>query len=253
MIKTHAGVFEGIGAFSLAAQRCGIKTEWTCEINHWRKKILRKQFPDVKQHNDIRKLSYPPPVDVLTGGFPCQDISVAGNFTGIIGEQSRLWYEYIRVIHEVGPRYVIIENSVQLKSKGLEFILYDLAKAGYDAQWQVLSAEQFGYPHKRERLFIVAYAAEIGRGQKRPVQIFQKITDVLERPYRQIVLPMQIKRIKWDSDSSDVRMCHGLSARMDRTRISAIGDAIIPDIAEYILKCIIKFDSQLTPLTYLPA
>lgn len=240
---THGGLFEGIGAFSLGAQRAGIITKWVCENNHWRKKILRKHFKDAQQYGDIRKLNAPPEVDIITGGFPCQDISVAGKFDGIIGEQSRLWYEYIRIVHQCRARYIVIENSIQLKNKGLEFILYDLAKAGYDAQWQVLSAEQFGYPHKRERLFIVAYASEIGRRQKWPIQIFGSITEILKRPYRQVVLPVPVKRIRWDSNSVDIRMRYGLSARMDRTRISAIGDSIVVDKAEYIMKAILRFDN----------
>lgn len=187
-------------------------------------------------------LNTPPQIDILTGGFPCQDISIAGKYDGIIGEQSRLWYEFIRVVCECNPRYVVIENSIQLKNKGLEFILYDLAKAGYDAQWKVLSAKQFGYPHKRERLFIVAYPSQIRWGQKWPIQIFGSITEILEKPYRQVVLPVPVKRVKWDSDSSDVRMCYGISARMDRTRIAAIGDSIVVDISEYIMKAIKRFD-----------
>lgn len=192
----------------------------------------------------------PPPVDIITGGFPCQNISIAGNFDGIVGKESRLWHEYLRIIHEVGPRYIVIENSVQLANKGLEYILYDLSKAGYDAQWQNLSASQFGYPHKRERLFIVAYSIKNRRHQKWPVPMFQEITGILKRPYRQVVLPVPVKRFKWSSNHDDIRGYNGVPFKLDRRRIAATGDAVVPEIIEYIMNCIKQFDaiSYINPL-----
>ncbi|MEO5681433.1 MAG: DNA cytosine methyltransferase [Chitinophagaceae bacterium] len=191
------------------------------------------------------KQNPPPHVDIITGGFPCQDISVAGGFTGIIGQSSQLWFEYFRIICEVQPWYVVIENSDQLRNKGLEYILYDFSKIGYDVQWQRLSARQFGYPHNRKRLFIIAYSPEIRRRQIGSIQIFGKIADLLERPYRQAVLPMPFKRIKWDSNRDDVRMGNGPAYRMDRNRIASIGDAIVVDQCEYLFKCIQQHYKQL--------
>lgn len=246
MLKTHAGVFEGIGGFSLAALRCGLTTKWICEINTYRKQILRQHFPHAYQYRNIVQLKNPERVDVLTGGFPCQDISVAGKAAGIIGPQSRLWAEYLRVIYESMPRYIIIENSSQLTNKGLEYILYDLAKIGYDAQWECLRAFDFGFPHIRERLFIVAYPAEIGRRKVGDVQIFQSITEILGEPYRQAVLSMPIKRVTPKSNNNSISGNYGLSKGLDRNAIAAIGDAVIPRIAEYIIKCIQRFDEQNT-------
>lgn len=236
---THGGLFEGIGGFSIAARRCGIDTKWVCEINHYRKQILRQHFKDAHQYRDIRKLHTPPRVDIITGGFPCQNISVAGNGLGIIGEQSRLWAEYLRIIHHGRPRYVIIENSTQLRNKGLEIILHDLSKIGYDAQWQCLRATQFGYPHRRERLFVIAYSPEIRRRQTGYVPIFRSFTEIPGRAYRPVILPVPVKRIFPRRNPHDVSVNYGLPSGLDKNQISAIGDAVIPDIAEYLFRCVL--------------
>lgn len=96
-------------------------------------------------------------VDVISGGFPCQDISSAGRGAGITGERSGLWKEFARIIGEIRPRFVFVENSPMLTSRGLGVVLGDLAEMGYDAEWGVVSAEDCGAPHKRERIWIVAY------------------------------------------------------------------------------------------------
>ena len=106
-------------------------------------------------------------VDVVSGGFPCQDISAAGKGAGIDGERSGMWAHMARIIGEVGPRFVFVENSPVLTSRGLGRVLGDLAALGYDARWGVLGAVHAGAPHKRERIWIVAHAASTGpRGIK---------------------------------------------------------------------------------------
>jgi DNA (cytosine-5)-methyltransferase 1 len=97
-------------------------------------------------------------VDVISGGFPCQDISAAGKGAGIDGERSGMWREMARVIHEVRPRFVFVENSPMLTSRGLGTVLGDLASMGFDARWGVLGAADVGAPHQRDRIWIVAYA-----------------------------------------------------------------------------------------------
>ncbi|MDP1763062.1 MAG: DNA (cytosine-5-)-methyltransferase [Sediminibacterium sp.] len=243
MITTHGGLFEGIGGFSLGAKRCGLTTKWICELDKYRRNILRKNISDAHQFKNIRTTKSPPPVDLITGGFPCQNISTAGGRSGIIGTESQLWFEYLRIIYEVQPRYVIIENSTQLRNAGIEFILYDLSKIGYDAEWECLQASQFGYRHKRERCFIVAYPSEIRRNQIGNVQIFKEINEILGDTYRPVDLSMPIKRFNRATNSNDVRNNYGFSKGLDRNRIAAIGDAVSPDIAEYIIKCIKLFDS----------
>lgn len=106
-------------------------------------------------------------IDVISGGFPCQDISSAGKGAGIDGERSGLWAEMARIIGEVRPQYVFVENSPMLVSRGLTRVISDLAEMGYDAQWARFSASNFGAPHQRDRIWIVAHASSIGLEEKR--------------------------------------------------------------------------------------
>ncbi len=103
-------------------------------------------------------------VDVVSGGFPCQDISVAGKGDGLDGERSGLWSEMARIIGEVQPRFAFVENSPMLTSRGLDKVLGDLSTLGYDAEWGVVGADDAGAPHRRERIWILAYATSTGAG-----------------------------------------------------------------------------------------
>jgi len=157
-------LFSGIGGFSLGLERAGMKTVAFCEIEPFCRAVLRKHWPDVPIYEDVRTLTgdtlradgiVP---DVICGGFPCQDISVAGKGAGIEGERSGLWREYARIIGEIRPRYVIVENVAALLGRGLARVLGDLAALGFDAEWHCVPASAVGAPHRRDRLWIVAYA-----------------------------------------------------------------------------------------------
>jgi DNA (cytosine-5)-methyltransferase 1 len=152
-------LFAGIGGFDLAARWMGWETAWFSEIDPYASAVLAKHWPGVPNHGDITKIDFTQvePVDMLCGGFPCQDISNAGKRKGIGGERSGLWSEYARAIGELRPRYVVVENVAALLVRGLERVLGDLAALGYDAEWTVLSAADVGAPHLRERLWITAY------------------------------------------------------------------------------------------------
>jgi DNA (cytosine-5)-methyltransferase 1 len=102
-----------------------------------------------------------PYVDVLCGGFPCQDISLAGRGAGLAGERSGLWREFARLIGELRPRYVLVENVPALTSRGLDVVLADLAACGFDAEWDHLPASAFGAPHRRDRIWLVAYPGAV--------------------------------------------------------------------------------------------
>ena len=155
-------LFSGIGGFSLAAQQVwGDKLDIAgfCEIDEYCCNILRKNFPEVPVFNDIKELDGKKFDDIflMTGGFPCQDISIAGKGKGIEGERSGLWSEMHRLISEVRPEYALIENVPMLIHRGLKRVLCDLAEIGYDAEWQIISAKYVGAPHLRYRIWIVAY------------------------------------------------------------------------------------------------
>lgn len=153
-------LFSGAGLCDLGFHMAGYSHRFFCEVNPFCRSVLSRHWPGVPIYEDVRSLdaSTLPDVDVLTGGFPCQDVSCSGNRAGITTEtRSGLWYEYKRIIEFKRPKYAVIENVKGLLSGGMEIVLQDLSAIGYDAEWQCLPASAFGAPHLRERIFIVAY------------------------------------------------------------------------------------------------
>ena len=131
-----------------------------CDIDEYCFKVLEKNFPGVPHFNDIKKLKgkHLGKIDMICGGFPCQDISQAGKGLGIEkGKRSSLWSEFHRLIGELRPRFTIIENVSAITNRGLNIVLRDLAEIGYDAEWQCIGAYQIGARHRRDRIWIVAY------------------------------------------------------------------------------------------------
>jgi DNA (cytosine-5)-methyltransferase 1 len=167
-------LFSGIGGFSLGLERAGMRTVAFCEIEPFARAVLAKHWPDVPCYDDVRTLSADRlrsdgiSVDVICGGFPCQDISRAGKGAGITGARSGLWAEYARLICELRPRYVIVENVSALLSRGLDRVLGDLAAIGYDAEWHCIRAADVGAPHLRDRIWIVAYPQYTDADRQRP-------------------------------------------------------------------------------------
>jgi DNA (cytosine-5)-methyltransferase 1 len=151
-------LFAGIGGFSLAAHWMGWETEAFVEQDEYAQKVLRKQFPNVPIYDDVRDYrGTDNSADIVCGGFPCQDVSTAGQGIGIHGSRSFLWKEMHRIISEIRPEYAVVENVAALLGRGLGVVLGDLSEIGYDAEWRVFSACELGFPHTRERVFIVAY------------------------------------------------------------------------------------------------
>jgi len=155
----------GIGGFSLGLERAGMETVAFCEIDPYCRAVLKKHWPEVPCYDDITTLTANQlaadgiAVDVICGGFPCQDISLAGRGGGIAeGTRSGLWSEYARLIGELRPRYVIVENVAALLGRGLDRVLGDLAALGFDAEWHCIPASAIGAPHRRDRLWIVAHS-----------------------------------------------------------------------------------------------
>lgn len=158
--------FAGIGGFSYAATKLvgGYRTTQFIEIDPFCQKILKKHFPFTPIHDDIRTFSaIPGQYDVICGGFPCQSISVAGNRAGITEEsRSGIFYELMRVIRMVRPRFVVLENVAAILNNGLDIVLGELSQAGYDAEWSVISASSLGACHRRSRWWCVAYTNDYG-------------------------------------------------------------------------------------------
>jgi DNA (cytosine-5)-methyltransferase 1 len=156
---THIDAFGGLGAFSLASRKTGkISTIAYCDICEDAQKVYKSHFPEVSIYFDIRGYHPPKGVDIFTGGFPCTGTSKAGRKEGLDHAESAMWFEYLRCIQEGRPRFVIVENPTGLLDRGMGTVLQGLSESGYDAEWQTLTASQFGSPQKRERVFIIAYA-----------------------------------------------------------------------------------------------
>jgi len=162
--RTHLDLFSGIGGFALAARWAGLQTTAFCEKDPYCQRVLRKNFPDVPIHDDVKTLDGTQFKDIflITGGFPCQDISIAGKGAGIDGERSGLWTELHRIISEVRPRFALVENVPALTFRGGTRVIGDLTEIGYDCEWQIVGADDVGAPHKRKRIWIVAYSKSAG-------------------------------------------------------------------------------------------
>jgi site-specific DNA-cytosine methylase len=164
-------LFSGIGGFDLGLERAGgFHTAWFCEQDEFCQHVLAQHWPGVPCYPDITDLrgAEVEPVDVLCGGFPCQDLSYAGAGAGLAGARSGLWSEYARLIGELRPRYVVVENVSALLARGLGVVLGDLATLGMDCEWGCIRAADVGAPHLRDRVWLVAYPSRDVPGGSTP-------------------------------------------------------------------------------------
>lgn len=322
-MMTVGSLFSGIGGFELGLERTGcFKTVWQCEKDAFCLKVLEKHWPDVKRFTDIHEMKEDIPyVDVICGGFPCQDISCAGKGAGIHAERSGLWWEMLRIVRLVRPRYVLVENVAALLNRGLDEVLGSLAESGYDAEWNIVSAAGVGAPHLRKRVFIVAHPGQPGRQQITGSSYGNEATDERrpqdedhefecdgqssrerslahansqpsESPIRdpgrgqalvetepseqelgcagdtsreiadsksircgggQMLSEAARKRWgicaegdnSWSTESGICRVANGVPSRVDRLR--ALGNAIVPQCAEYVGRCVLAAEGTHEP------
>lgn len=238
-------LFSGIGGFSLGLERTGgFETVAFCEIEEYPRKVLAKHWPKVPCYHDVRELTADAlrrdgiAVDVICGGFPCQDISSAGSRRGMSGERSSLWSEIARLVREIEPRFVIVENVARLLSDGMGTVLSDLAAIGYDAEWEVIPASAVGAPHNRERVWIVAYPEE---GVRNRDGVFcQSYVKGNEEGFKRIWAMLRARRARMRPPANFGRLhkADGLSSRMDG--VAALGNAVVPQIPELIGRAILK-------------
>lgn len=244
-------LFSGIGGFSLGLERTGgFRTAAFCEIEPYAQAVLRKHWPEVPCYGDIKTLTAERlaadgiAVDAICGGFPCQDISVAGKGAGLDGARSGLWREYVRLIGELRPRWVIAENVAQLRTRGLDRVLNDLAAIGYDAEWHCVPASYVGAPHRRDRIWIVAYphgehdreAIPAAVELSRPANV-EQWRDLRAELGRGDALPGA------SSYGGILRAVHGLPHRAHRLR--CLGNAVVPQIPEAIGRAILAVERNL--------
>ena len=159
MKPTVGSLFAGIGGFDLGFEREGYEIRWQVEIDKYCNKVLAKHWPEVPRYDDVRDcgLHNLEPVDVITGGFPCTDLSVAGKQAGLDGERSALWWDYHRIISELRPRFAVVENVPNLLNRGIDRVCGSLAEIGYDAEWHIVSAADVGAPHLRKRVWLCTW------------------------------------------------------------------------------------------------
>jgi DNA (cytosine-5)-methyltransferase 1 len=229
-------LFSGIGGFSLGLERTGgFETVAFCEIELFPQRILKKHWPEVPCHSDVRTITGVD-ADVITGGFPCQDISTSGSGDSLDGERSGLWFEMLRIIGGVRPRFVIVENSPNLLSgndgRWMGTVLGGLAAFRYDAEWHVIPAAAVGAPHKRERVWIIAYP--VGFRQPEQGQLLQSIhtTPDAYREADQLVSAFCEGALPFLCGGHD-----GHPEGLDALR--ALGNAVVPSIPETIGRAIL--------------
>ena len=235
MTYTVGSLFSGIGGLDLGLERAGMKVIWQSEIDPFACKVLKKHWPEVVNHGDIKQIDWAAvePVDVICGGYPCQPFSLAGQRKGT-DDPRHLWPWVRDAISALSPSYAILENVRGHLSMGGAQVVGDLTDIGYDAEWRVVSAAGVGAPHRRERIIIVAYPhdSELGDidecgvdertyGQRRKVFVADSSSGSACRTDS-----------NWISEPSLDRVAHGIPHRVDRLR--GLGNAVVPQVAEYI-------------------
>ncbi len=218
-------LFAGTGGGILGGKLLGWRTVCAVEWEPYAASVLVQRqndgiLPPFPIWDDVQTFDGKPwrgIVDVVSGGFPCQDISAAGKGAGIDGERSGMWREMARIICEVRPRYAFIENSPMLTSRGLDRVLSDLASMGFDARWGVLGVADVGAPHQRDRIWIVAYSNSAQRQRNECTKRSQtKRTNACKPSW-------------WEVEPNVGRVADGVAARVDR--LKAIGNGQVPAVA----------------------
>lgn len=224
-------LFSGIGGFSLGLERAGMRTVAFCEIDPHARKVLRKHWPDVPAFEDVTALSganINEKIDVIAGGFPCQDISTAGRGAGLSGSRSGLWFQFHRLINEIRPRYAVIENVSALRRRGLGEVLRSLAEIGYDAEWHCIAASALGAPHQRDRIWIVAYPHSTQcQGSRLSSRAYAQYADACSAGW-------------WAAEPALDRVANGLPGQSHR--LKQLGNAVVPQIPELIGRAIMEYE-----------
>jgi DNA (cytosine-5)-methyltransferase 1 len=243
-----ASLFSGIGGFDLAARSVGWRTKWYSEIDPYACGIMARRFPEAPNLGDITNIIRPPRAAVMCGGFPCQDVSLAGKGAGLDGARSGLWSHYARLIGETEPLYVVIENVAALRTRGLDRVLRDLDALGYDAEWHCIPASSVGAPHQRDRIWIIAYR----QGSHTNGILDDRFREGLERHTRNggpaeweaEARPASSSGLRlmpntggrWSREPRVGRVVDGVPARVDRQR--CLGNAVVPQIPQLIFAAI---------------
>jgi len=242
---THVSLCSGIGGIDLAAVWAGFQTVAVCEIDPFCRRVLAKNFPNATQFDDVRTLSAAALRErgigtptLISAGFPCQDISQGGTREGIYGRRSGLFFEVARVVREVRPRWVLLENVKDLRYRGLNVVVEEFAAMRYDLSWLTYTARACGAPHTRARMFLVAHPFG-ERGEARPHVLLDG--GLPNDPGNGIVHASSFWKVPF---SGVLRVDDGISRRMDQARIRALGNAVVPQQVYPILQWIANYERE---------
>ncbi len=229
-------LFSGIGGFSLGLERAGgFETVAFCEIEPYCRAVLTKHWPGVEQHSDVNTIPLARGMaDVVTAGFPCQDISHAGQGAGLAGARSGLWWKVRRTLRVVRPRIALLENVAALLGRGMGTVLGSLAAIGYDAEWHCIQLARLGAPHERDRCWIIATDADEARCTD-----IERRSGPAQQNRRAILTPDHAQRRShhWQTEPPLVRVVHGLPGELDEAdppAVAALGNSASPIQIELI-------------------
>jgi len=257
---TFGSLFAGIGGLDLGLERAGMQCRWQVEINDYATKVLEKHWPNVTRFRDVRDCGKEnlERVDLICGGFPCQPVSTDGKGAGEL-DPRWLWPELYRILCEIKPRWMLAENVAGLLSNnsGRTFagVLRDLAASGYNAEWGSIPASAVGAFHRRKRVFLVAHSHQqqsrllCGRAERTRRAVLTWGNSSIERrrtaTEREEISTLATGSKGWSTEPELARLVHGVPGRMDRHRRRALGNAVVPQVAQWIGERIMQaHDSQ---------
>ena len=248
---THGSLFSGIGGFDLAAEWAGWDNMFHCEWNEFGQRVLNYYLPKAISYGDITKTDFSlwrGKIDILTGGFPCQDASNAkqhgGGQRGLSGARTGLFWEMVRAVDEIRPNWIVAENvsNILKTNNGRDFrtTLYELGRMGYNAEWRVIRASELGACHHRARLYLVAYSncIRIPKGE----YVLSNVDKEASQVRRRINGTSISVRVSWGVEPGVCRLDDGLPQKLYYESIKAYGNAIVPQVAYQIFKAINQFE-----------
>lgn len=252
---THGSLFSGIGGFDLAAEWMGWQNVFHCEWNPFCQKVLKYYWPQAESFTDITKTDftkYHGTIDIISGGFPCQDASIAKQHgqgqTGLQGGRTSLFFEMCRAIREIKPKFIVAENVANIlkTNRGSDFtrILSELSSMGYNAEWRVCRASEIGAAHHRARMYMVAYPSSIRLQQTETFfsLLHEETSSFSWKPYGTTI---QISRGgQWISEPPILCLANGISSKLVAKELHGYGNSIIPQIAFQIFKAIEQINKQ---------
>lgn len=249
----HGSLFSGIGGFDLAAEWMGWENIFHCEVEDYKRKKLNEIFKNSKSHGDITKTDfaiYRGGIDILTGGFPCQDASLAKQDgkgqQGLQGERTGLFWQMLRAIQEIKPKYIVAENVSNFlkinKGQDARTVFSELARLGYNAEWRICRASEVGAPHHRARLYLVAYPNSIRMQESET--FFRYVQKKAQQiPWRSFGTTVQTFRGgSWLGEPPSLCVDNGLSGRLVRQQLHGYGNAVVPQVVYEIFKAIEQYE-----------